>query len=156
MDINASLLGQAITFAILVLFTMKFVWPPLHKMLEERANRIASGLAAAERGRQELLSAEQRVTEELKHVQVRATEIMANAEKRGEQVVAAAKEAASTEAKRILADAQAEITQEVARAKEQLRTAVATLAIKGAEQILHAEIDKSRHETILTELMAKL
>ena len=82
MDINATLLGQAITFAILIIFTMKFVWPPLNKMLEERATRIANGLAAAEKGRQELLDMQQVIAEELSRVQVRATEIMFNAEKK--------------------------------------------------------------------------
>lgn len=156
MDINATLFGQAITFAILVLFTMKFVWPPLNKMLEDRANRIANGLSAAEKGRQELLDAEARIAEELKHVQVRATEIMANAEKRSDQIVEESKERAIKESEKILLDARAQIEQEFVRAKEQLRFQVANLAIEGAEQILNAEVDKQRHEKILADIMAKL
>ncbi len=156
MDINATLIGQAITFAILVLFTMKFVWPPLNNMLEERADRIANGLAAAEKGRQELLDAESRVTEELKHVQVRATEIMGNAEKRADQIVEEAKERATKEADKILSDATAQIEQEFIRAKEQLRSQVAVLAVQGAQQILKAEVDQARHEKILATIMAEL
>ncbi len=155
MDINATILGQAITFAILVFFTMKFVWPPLNNMLEERSKRIADGLAAAEKGRQELLDAESRVTEELQHVQVRATEIMGNAEKRADQIVEEAKERATKEAEKILADAKAQIEQEIIRAKEHLRVQVATLAIEGAKQILKAEVDQTRHEKILATIMAE-
>ncbi len=156
MDINATLLGQAITFAILVWFTMKFVWPPLSNMLEERAKRIADGLAAAEAGRQELLNAEAKVSEELKKVQVRATEIIANSEKRADQIVEEAKERASHEAERILTDAKAQIEQEFMRAKEQLRNHVSALALKGAEHILRSEVDASRHEKILALIKTEL
>ena len=156
MDINATLLGQAITFAILVLFTMKYVWPPLNNMLEERASRIANGLAAAEKGKQELLDAEARVTEELKHVQVRATEIMGNAEKRADQIVEEAKERANKEGEKILIDAKSQIEQEFVRAKEQLRSQVAILALEGAKQILKAEVDQKKHEKILATIMAEL
>lgn len=156
MDINATLLGQAITFAILVIFTMKFVWPPLNKMLEERAERIANGLAAAEKGKQELLDAEARVAEELKHVQVRATEIMQNAEKRADQIVEEARERAIKESEKILLDAKAEIEQEFVRAKEQLRKSVSMLALEGAKQILKVEVDEARHEKMLANIMAEL
>lgn len=155
MDLNATLLGQAITFAILVIFTMKFVWPPLNNMLEERASRIANGLAAAEKGRQELLDVEARVAEELKHVQVRATEIMANAEKRADQIVEEAKERAAKEGEKILTDAKSQIEQEFVRAREQLRSQVAVLAVEGAKQILKAEVDQNRHEKILANIMAE-
>ncbi|MBP9743348.1 MAG: F0F1 ATP synthase subunit B [Burkholderiales bacterium] len=156
MDINATLLGQAITFAILVVFTMKFVWPPLNNMLEERANRIANGLAAAEKGKQELLDAEARVTEELKHVQVRATEIMQNAEKRANQIVDEAKEKAVKESEKILVNAKAEIEQEFVRAKEKLRFQVSVLALEGARQILKSEINAAQHEKMLANIMAEL
>ncbi|MDQ5921155.1 MAG: F-type H+-transporting ATPase subunit b [Pseudomonadota bacterium] len=156
MDINATLLGQAITFAILVVFTMKFVWPPLNNMLEERANRIANGLAAAEKGRKELLDAESRVAEELKHVQVRATEIMQNAQKRADQIVEEAKDRAAKEGEKILANAKAEIEQEFVRAKEKLRYQVSVLALEGAKQILKAEINHAQHEAMLANIMAEL
>ena len=156
MDINATLLGQAITFAILVWFTMKFVWPPLSNMLEDRAKRIADGLAAAEAGKQELLNAEAKVAEELKKVQVRATEIISNSEKRADQIVEEAKDRAKHEADRILIDAKAQIDQEFMRVKEQLRNQVSALALKGAEQILRSEVDAKRHDKILTLIKTEL
>lgn len=156
MDINATLLGQAITFIILVLFTMKFVWPPLNNMMEERARRIADGLAAADKGKQELLNAEQRVVEELKHVQMRATEIVANAERRGEQIVAEAANKAVKESEKILMDAKSQVEQEFMRAREELRASVAALVVKGAEQILLAEIDVHKHEKLLSAIKMEL
>lgn len=155
MNINATIIGQAITFAILVWFTMKFVWPPLNGMLEERAKRIAEGLAAAEKGKQELLDAEDRVKEELRHVQLRATEIIANAEKRSEQLIEEAKKRSVSEANKILSEAKSQIEQEFTQVKEKLRSEVAILAIKGAEQILKAEIDVKRHEQILDSIKAE-
>lgn len=156
MEINATLLGQAITFAILVLFTMKFVWPPLNNMMEERAKRIADGLAAAEKGKQELSNAKSRIEEELKHVQLRATEIMGNAERRADQIVGEAKDRAVKEGEKIINDARIQIDQEVMRAKEQLRVQVAGLVIKGAEQILKIEIDQERHQALLANIKAEL
>lgn len=156
MDINVTMLGQAITFAILVLFTMKFVWPPLNNMLEERSNRIAEGLSAAEKGRQELLDAKSRVSEELKLVQSRATEIMANAEKRADLIISDASVKAGIAAERIINDAKAQIEQEVTRAREQLRGQVSTLVVKGAEQILRSEIKEEQHAKILATIMAEL
>lgn len=156
MEINATIIGQAITFAILVLFTMKFVWPPLNNMMERRANQIADGLAAAAKGQRELLDAEARVTEELHRGQLRASEIIANAEKRADQIIDEAKNGAIKEGEKILADAKSQINQEFARVKEQLRQQVALLALKGAEQILKAEIDIQRHEKLLTSIKTEL
>lgn len=156
MEINATLLGQAITFALLIWFTMKFVWPPLTNMLDERAQRIAAGLAAAEQGKQELLAAEANVTAELKKVQMRAGELIASAEKRANQIVEEAKERAYHESDRILADAQAQIEQEFVRMKEDLRARVSDLVIRGAEQVLRGEIDQARHQQILLQLKAEL
>ncbi|MCE2706033.1 MAG: F0F1 ATP synthase subunit B [Proteobacteria bacterium] len=156
MEINVTIIGQIITFAILVLFTMKFVWPPINAMMEERANKIADGLAAAEKGKQELLDAETRVAEELKHVQSRATEIMSNAEKRAGQIVSEAKDNAIKEGKKILENANSQIEQEFMKAREELRLKVADLVISGAEQILKAEINQERHEAILASLKAEL
>lgn len=156
MDINATILGQAITFAILVWFTMKFVWPPLNGMLEERSRRIADGLAAAEKGKQQLLDAESKVAEELKKVQARASEIIANSEKRADQIIEAAKERARLEGDKILADAKAQIEQDFMRMKEDLRHQVADLVVRGAEQVLRAEVDRSRHEQMLAQLKTEL
>ena len=156
MDINATLLGQAITFAVLVWFTMKFVWPPLTNMMDERAKRIADGLAAAERGKQDLEEASRRVEAEIRAAQQKATEMLINAEKRANQIVEEAKQAARTEGERIIADAKAEIDQEVLRAKEALRGQVAGLAVAGAEKILRKEIDAAKHADLLASIKAEL
>ncbi len=156
MDINATLLGQALTFAVLVWFTMKFVWPPLTNMMDERAKRIADGLAAAERGKQDLEEASRRVEAEIRAAQQKATEMLINAEKRANQIVEEAKQAARTEGERIIADAKAEIDQEVLRAKESLRGQVAGLAVAGAEKILRKEIDAAKHADLLASIKAEL
>lgn len=156
MEINATLLGQAITFAILILFTMKFVWPPLNNMMEERAKRIADGLAAAEKGKHELAQAKSKIADELKHVQLRATEIMGNAERRSDQIISEAKERALKECEKIQSDARTQIEQEIMRAKEQLRMQVAALVVKGAEQILKVEIDQERHLALLANIKTEL
>ena len=155
MEFNISLVGQAITFALLVLFTMKFVWPPLTNMMDERAKRIADGLAAAERGKQDLEAAEKRVADELNKARQQATEIVMAAEKRASQIVDEAKDVARTEGARIVADAKSEVDQEVLRAKETLRAHVADLAVAGAEKILRREIDSTRHADLLASIKAE-
>ena len=156
MDINATLLGQALTFAILVWFTMKFVWPPLTNMMDERAKRIADGLAAAERGKQDLQDAAKRVEQQIFAAKQQAMELIAAAETRGGQIVEEAKLAAKTEGERIMTDARAEIEQEVLRAKEALRGQVANLAVVGAERILRREIDANKHADLLVSIEAEL
>ncbi|KMN35226.1 MULTISPECIES: F0F1 ATP synthase subunit B [Chromobacterium] len=155
MEFNVTLLGQAITFAILVWFTMKFVWPPLTNMMDERAKRIADGLAAGERGKQDLEAAEKRVADELRKAKQQATEIVMAAEKRASQIVDEAKDAARVEGARIVADAKSEIDQEVLRAKETLRAQVADLAVAGAEKILRKEIDSAKHADLLASIKAE-
>ncbi|MDC7714403.1 F0F1 ATP synthase subunit B [Vogesella sp. LYT5W] len=155
MEFNATLLGQAITFAILVWFTMKFVWPPLTNMMDERAKRIADGLAAAERGKQDLEAAEKRVADELRQAKQQATELILAAEKRANQIVDEAKDAARTEGAKLVADAKAQIDQEVLRAKESLREQVASLAVNGAEKILRKEIDAAKHADLLASIKAE-
>ena len=156
MNINATMLGEMITFILLVLFTMKFVWPPISSMLEERASKITDGLAAAEKGKQQLLDAEANIAEELKKIQARAGEIVANAEKRANQVIEESKERARIEGDKIIADAKAQIEQDFVRMKEDLRLRVSDLVIRGTEQILRVEIDQSRHEKVLAQLKAEL
>ena len=156
MDINASLLGQAITFAVLVWFTMKFVWPPLTTMLDERAKRIADGLAAADRGKQDLQNAEKLAADKVREAKKQASEIIAQAEKRAAQIVEESKDTARVEGARIVAGAKAEIDQEVHRAKEALRAQVAGLAVAGAEKILRKEIDAAKHADRLTSIQAEL
>lgn len=156
MNINATLLAQALWFAFFIWITMKFIWPPLQKAMHERQKEIADGLAAAEKGRQELEMAAQRVTEELQKAREQASEILAQAEKRAGELVEEAKDNARAEGERIVNAAKAEIEQEVNRAREQLRTQVASLAVSGAEKILKREIDSSAHAQLLQGLEAEL
>ena len=156
MDINASLLGQAITFAILVWFTMKFVWPPLVKALDERAHKIAEGLAAAEKGKQSYAQAEKHAASELDRAKQQVAELLAQGEKRAAAIVEEAKGTARSEAERIVAGAKAELEQEVQRAKSNLRDQVAVLAVAGAEKILKREVDQKAHADILNDLKAQL
>lgn len=156
MDINATLIGQAITFALLILFTMKFVWPPLNKMLNDRAKQIADGLSAAEKGKQELLDVETKVASELRQVQMRAVEIIANADKRAGQIVDEAKVQAVKESQQLIADAKTQIDHEFMKLKEQLRSQISVLAVEGARAILKAEIDADKHVNLLNELSSRL
>lgn len=156
MNINATLFAQLIVFLILVWFTMKFVWPPIVKALDERADKIAEGLAAAERGKSDFEQAEKRVAEVLAEGRTQVTEMVANAEKRAAQIVEEAKTQASGEAARIVAQAKADVEQEANRAREALREQVAALAVKGAESILRTEVDATRHAQLLANLKQEL
>jgi F-type H+-transporting ATPase subunit b len=150
------MLSQAVAFAIFIWFTIKFIWPPLMKAIEQRQKQIAEGLAAAERGKQDLELAAKRVAEEMQRARAEAGEIISHAEKRGAAVVEEAKSAAKAEAERIVTGAKAEIEQEVFRAKEALRTQVAVLAVAGAEKILKREVDAKAHAQLLSGLEAEL
>lgn len=156
MNINLTLIAQAVTFAILIWFTVKFVWPPLLNAIEKRQKEIADGLAAGERGRNELEQAAKRSTEAVNEARQRASEIIAQAEKRAADLIEEAKGNAKVEGDRIIAGAKAEVEQEVNRAKEGLRQQVATLAIAGAEKILRKEIDAKAHEEILSAIAKEL
>ena len=156
MNINATLLGQMVTFALLVGFTMKYVWPPLLQALEERRKKIAEGLAAAERGRHEMELAEKRATSALKEAKNQAAEIVNLAQKRANALVDESKEAAKIEGERILANARSEIGRELENAKEDLRKEVSVLAVSAAEKILQREVDQNKHKEILAELGKQL
>ncbi len=156
MDINATLLGQAIWFAIFICITMKYVWPPMKRAMEQRQKQIADGLAAAERGRQDLELASKRADEVLREARTQAQEILSQAEKRAVQVIEEAKGQAKTEGERIVVAAKSEIDQEVFRAKEELRKQVATLAVQGAEKILRREVDAKAHADLLNAVAAEL
>ncbi|MDZ4142899.1 MAG: F0F1 ATP synthase subunit B [Methylotenera sp.] len=156
MNINFTLIAQAIAFAVLIWFTVKFVWPPLLNAIETRQKEIADGLAAASEGRNSLEVAAKKSEVTLNEAKQRASEIIGQAEKRGSQIVEEAKGAAKTEGDRILAGAKAEIEQEVNRAKEGLRAQVSALAIAGAEKILRKEIDGKAHSDMLSKLAAEL
>ena len=156
MDINLTMIGQAIAFAIFVWFTVKFVWPPLMTAIENRQNAIADGLAAAEKGKLELAQADKKTTEVLGEARGRANEIVSSAEKRAAQMVEEAKVAAKAEGDRIVAGAKSEVEQEVFRAKATLREQVAALAVAGAEKILRREVNSQAHADLLTQLKQEL
>ena len=156
MNINLTLIGQTITFMVFVWFCMKFIWPPLVKALEERKQKIADGLAAAERGQREQHLAEERAAEKLKEAKAQAQEILNQAQKRASEIVDEAKGTARVEGERIITAAQAEIEQEANRAREALRAQVAELAVAGAGKILKREIDAKAHEDLLNDLVAQL
>jgi F-type H+-transporting ATPase subunit b len=156
MNLNFSLIAQALAFALFIWFTAKFVWPPIIRAIEERQKQIATGLAAAERGKQELDLASKRADEALRDARRQAQEILAQAEKRGTELVEEAKSQAKIEGDRIVAAAKAEIEQEVSRAKEQLRSQVSVLAVKGAEKILRREVDAKAHADLLAAVATEL
>ncbi len=156
MNINFTLIAQAIAFSVLIWFTVKFVWPPLLSAIEARQKEIADGLAAAQEGRSALDVAAKKSEATLTEAKQKASEIIGQAEKRGSQIVEEAKGNAKTEGERILAGAKAEIDQEVNRAKEGLRSQVSALAIAGAEKILRKEIDAKAHSEMLSKLAAEL
>jgi F-type H+-transporting ATPase subunit b len=155
-NLNATLFGQALWFGVFIWLTMKYIWPLLQKAMQDRQKQIAEGLAAAERGRQDLELAARRSAEVLLQAREQAVEIIGQAEKRASQMVEEAKSGAKSEGERIVAAAKAEIQQEVNRAKEQLRSQVAALAVSGAEKILKREVDAKAHAQLLQGLEADL
>ena len=156
MSINATLFVQAIVFAILVWFTMKFVWPPIAVALDERAEKIAHGLKAAEHARIELSNAHKHVEVELAKTRNEAATRLADAEHRAAAIVEEARTRATAEANKIIAAAKAEAEQAMVQGREALRDHVAVLAIKGAEQILRKEVNASVHSDLLSRLKTEL
>jgi F-type H+-transporting ATPase subunit b len=155
-NLNATLIAQFVVFFILAMFTMKFVWPPLMNALDERAKKITEGLAAADRGRAEMAAAEKRAQAELAGARDEGQKRIGDAEKRAQAIIEEAKKTASVEAARIVAAAQADAQQQVAKAREALRGEVATLAVRGAEQILKREVNAAAHADLLTQLKVEL
>lgn len=156
MNINLTLIGQMIAFICFVVFCMKYVWPPIIAAMAEREQKIADGLAAADRASHDLELAQQKAVERLKEAKEEASSIVDAANKRGNQLVEEAKNAAIVEADRIKAAAQAEIAQESNRAREQLRGQVAALSLAGAEKVLGAAIDQSAHADLVEKLASEL
>jgi len=156
MNINFTLVMQAIAFFVFILFTAKFVWPPLMRAIETRQKQIADGLAAGEEGRLSLSKAEAQIVKLTADAKTRASEIIAQGEKLRTETVEHAKTEAKTEGERILAAAKAEIQQEVMRAKETLRNQVADLAVAGAAQILKREVDPKAHAELLARIQKQL
>jgi F-type H+-transporting ATPase subunit b len=156
MEIGMTLLGQALSFALLIWFTVKFIWPPLVAAIEERQRRIAEGLAAADRSQKDLAQAQDKVNEALKEARVKANEIIEQAHQRAVQMIDQAKLDAIAEADRQKALAQADIDAATNRAREGLRAQVSALAVDGAEKLLRREIDPAAHKALLDELAAQL
>lgn len=156
MNLNATLFAQFVVFFILAAFTMKFVWPPLMKALDERVQKIADGLAAADRGKAEMAAAEKRAQAELMTARDEGQKRINDAEKRALAIVEEAKQTAAAEAARIIATAKADADQQVIQARQQLRGEVATLAVKGAEQILRREVNAAAHADLLNQLKTEL
>jgi F-type H+-transporting ATPase subunit b len=155
-NINSTLFLQAIVFAILVWFTMRFIWPPITKALDERAQKIADGLAAADRAKAELTNANKRVDEQLAATRDENAKRIADAEKRAQAIIDEAKKRAEDEAAKIVAAAKADAEQQTVTAREALREQVAALAVKGAEQILRKEVNAGVHAELLTRLKTEL
>lgn len=156
MSINATLFVQLVVFFILTWFVMKFVTPPIMKALDERAKKISDGLAAADKAKAELSSANRRVEEELAQSRTEVAARLAEAEKRGQQLIEEAKRRAEEEGAKIIAQAKADAEQQVVKAREALREQVAVLAVAGAEQILKKEVNPAVHAELLNRLKAEL
>ena len=156
MNINMTLIGQTIAFAIFVWFSIKYVWPPISSALHERQKKIADGLDAASRASRDLELAQERADATLRESKEQASQILEQANKRSSQMIEEAREQARTEGERIVTAARAEIDQEVQRAKDELRAQVSHLAVSGAERILEASVDEKAHRKLLDKLAAEL
>jgi len=155
-SINATFFAQMAVFFLLVIFTMKFVWPPIAKALDERAQKIADGLAAADKAKSELSVANKRVEEELAKSRNETAARLADAERRAQAIVEEAKSKATEEGSKIIAAAKVEAEQQTVKARETLREQVAALAVKGAEQILRKEVNAGVHADLLGRLKTEL
>jgi F-type H+-transporting ATPase subunit b len=156
MNINATLFGEAIAFALLIWFCMHFIWPPLLNAISERQQKIADGLEAAERARAELKQADAQVADEVRKARQQATEIVGQAQQQANQVMDKARADAQMEIGRQQAGAQANIDRMIESAREQLRGQVATLAVQGAAKILQREIDPAAHKALLEQLVTEI
>lgn len=156
MNLNATLLAQFVVFIILAIFTAKIVWPPLVKVLDERAKKIQEGLTAADRSKQEMIAVQKHVQSELAKAREEGQKRVQEAETRAQQIADDIKHDAENEAAAIIAQAKAQAELQIRQAREELRTEVANLAVKGAEQILKREIDAKAHADLLNKISAEL
>ena len=156
MNINATLIGQTITFFLFIWFCKKFVWPPMVNAMQERQNQIADGLAAAEKGQEAEEMAKKEAAQVISNAKTQASEIIASAEKRGNAVVDEAKTAATSEKDRIISAAKSEVEQEVHTAREELRTHVSSIAIAAASKIADKEIDEAAHAGLIDDLVQQM
>jgi F-type H+-transporting ATPase subunit b len=155
-NLNLTLIGQAIAFAVFVWFCMKYVWPPVMQALQERQKKIADGLDAASRANRDLEVAQEQANETLRKSKEQAAEILEQAHKRSNQMVEEARDNARQEGERMISNARAEIDQEVHLAKDELRNQVARLAVEGAERILESSIDEKKHRELVDKLATEL
>ncbi|OGT30035.1 MAG: F0F1 ATP synthase subunit B [Gammaproteobacteria bacterium RIFCSPHIGHO2_12_FULL_35_23] len=156
MNINLTLIGQMITFIVFIWFTMRYVWPPITKAMQERQKRISEGLSAAERGKRELELAKHKATEILREAKLNASHLIEQANKRAVQIIEEAKEQARKESQQIIDYAHTEIEQMTANTKDALRKEVADLVVTGAEKVIEKEINKQIHDKVIDELVAEL
>ncbi len=156
MDINATLFGQMITFALFVWFTMRFVWPPIIQALEHRRAKIADGIAAAEAAQCELAAAQEQVQERLATARLEASKVIDEAHKQARLLVEEAKRVAVAEGQRLIQKAQAELAQQVAEAREQLRAEVANLALMGAAKVVGHGVDTAANQALLQQLIEEV
>ncbi|MCO6413002.1 MAG: F0F1 ATP synthase subunit B [Thiogranum sp.] len=156
MNFNATLIGQSITFMVFVWFCMRFVWPPIMSALTQRKEKIAEGLAAADRGRHEQELAQKKAAEKLHEAKQQAAEIISRAEKRAAEIIEESKNDAREEGERLIAAAQAEISQEMNRARETLRGKVVEIATAGAGRILKRELDATANDELIKDLVAQI
>ena len=156
MNINLTILGQAIAFFIFVVFCMKMVWPPVIAALQERQKKIADGLAAADRADRDLELAQEKSAQELREAKQQAGGLIEQANKRAAQIVEASKDDARKEGEKLIEQAKAEIVQELNQAREALRSEIGVIAIAGAEKILETSVDDSKHNEMLEKLAAEL
>jgi F-type H+-transporting ATPase subunit b len=151
MNINLTLLGQMITFAVFVWFTMKYVWPPMMKALADRQKKIAEGIVAAEQSERNLELAERKAQDMLREARENASHILEAANKRAEHIIEEAKEVARVDGQRIMTQAQAQVEQAVIKAKEELRSQVGQLVVMTAEKVLRRSIDPAKHHELITQ-----
>ncbi len=156
MNITVTLIAQMLAFILLIWFVNKVMWKPMMGLMEARQKRIADGLAAAEKGKQEQADAEKRAAEVLEESKQKAADILAQAQKRAKEIEEEAKDNAKAEAERIKVAAEAEIEREVNQAREHLRAQVASIAIAGAEKVLKQQIDAKAHDKLLSDLAAEI
>jgi F-type H+-transporting ATPase subunit b len=156
MNITVTLIGQSLSFFLFVIFTMKYVWPPIIDALNERTKTIADGLAAAEQGKKDFAEAQEKSTVEIDKGKDKAAAIISQAQKRGDEMIEEAREAAKKEAERVKESALSEIEQEKEKARQELRNQVASLAVAGAEKILMREVDQNAHNEVLTKISQQL
>ncbi len=156
MDLNATLLGQMITFAVFVIFTMKYVWPPITKAMSEREKKIADGLAAGQKGEQDLQIAKDKAADVLHEAKITAEQIISQARSRVDHIMEEGKQLAKKESERLIAHAHAEIEQQVTATKRQLQNQISVLALNMAEKIVQRTIDPAAHQKLLDKMVEEL